>query len=99
MTLADLRRVAIKTSVRFRFRLSNGLECVLNEHGIAEIPALKTVPDFDLEDELARVAQFTMEPAATVEKNKDRPQLFTREQLAGLVGPKTAAAAHEEHED
>lgn len=98
MKLADLRRVAIKTGVRFRFPLSNGLECVLNEHGIAEIPALKAVPDFDLEDELARAAQFTMEPAA-VEKNKNRPQVFSREQLAALVAPKTAAAAHDDHED
>lgn len=99
MKLADLRRVAIKTSVRFRFPLSNGLECVLNEHGIAEIPALKAVPDFNLEDELARAAQFTMEPVAAVEKNKNRPQVFTREQLAALVAPKTAEAAHDDHED
>ena len=99
MKLADLRRVAIKTSVRFRFPLSNGMECVLNEHGIAEIPALKAVPDFDLEDELARAAQFTMEPVAAVEKNKNRPQVFNREQLAALVGPKTAEAAHDDHDD
>jgi hypothetical protein len=99
MKLADLRRVAIKTGVRFRFSLSNGLECVLNEHGIAEIPALKAVPDFNLEDELARVGQFTLEPAAAVEKNKNRPQVFTREQLAAVVGLKTTETAHDEHED
>lgn len=99
MKLADLRRVAIKTSVRFRFPLSNGLECVLNEHGIAEIPALKAVPDFDLEDELARAAQFTMESAAAVEKSKNRPHVLNREQLAALVRPKTAEAAHDDHDD
>ena len=98
MKLADLRRVAIKTSVRFRFPLSNGLECVLNEHGIAEIPALKVVPSFDLEEELARAEKFTMEPVA-VEKNKSRIQVFNREQLAVLVGPKTAEAAHDDHDD
>jgi hypothetical protein len=72
---------------------------VLNEHGIAEIPALKAVPDFDLEDELARAGQFTMEPVRVVEKNKNRPQVLSREQLAALVAPKTAAAAHDDHED
>jgi len=99
MKLADLRRVAIKTGVRFRFPLSNGLECLLNEHGIAEIPALKRVPDFDLEAELARASQFTMEPVESVEKNKKRPQVFNREQLAALVGPKTAEAAHDDHDE
>jgi hypothetical protein len=99
MKLADLRRTAIKTSVRFRFPLSNGMECVLNEHGIAEIPALQSVPNFDLEEELARAPHFTMEPVAVLEKNKNRPQVFTRAELAALLGPKTAEAAHDDHED
>ena len=98
MKLADLRRVAIKSSVRFRFPLSNGMECVLNEHGIAQIPALRAVPSFDLEEELSRANQFTMEPA-TAEKDKARPQTLNREQLAALVGAKTAEAAHDDHED
>jgi hypothetical protein len=98
MTLADLRRTAIKSGVRVRFNLSNGMECVLNEHGIAQIPALTAVPTFDLEDELTRATQFTVEPVVA-DKNKSRPQPFNREQLAALVGTKTAEAAHDEHED
>ena len=99
MKLADLRRITIKTSVRIRFPLSNGMECVLNEHGIAQIPALHAVPDFNLEDELARAAQFTLESASPIEKNKPRPRQLTREQLAALVGAKTAAAGHDDHDE
>lgn len=98
MTLADLRRTAIKSGVRVRFSLSNGMECVMNEHGVAQIPALRAAPDFDLEDELSRATQFNVEKAAAG-KDKSRPQVLNREQLAALVGTKTAEAVHDEHED
>ena len=99
MKLADLRRVAIKNGVRFRFPISNGMECLVNEHGIAEIPALKRVPDFDLETERARAPQYTRETVEALEKNKKRPQVFNREQFAALVTPKTAEAAHDDHDE
>ncbi len=98
MTLADLRRTAIKSSVRIRFPLSNGMECVLNEHGIAQIPALRNVPNFDLEEELARASQFTLEPAAA-DKSKNRSQTLNREQLAAIVGHKGPEAAHDDHDE
>jgi hypothetical protein len=97
MKLADLRRAAIKANLRVRFQLSNGMECVLNEHGIAQIPALRAVPNFDLEDELARVSRFTVEPAVA-EKGKPRTQVMDREGLAALVGTKTAEA-HDDHDE
>jgi hypothetical protein len=98
MKLSDLRRVAIKSSLRVRFQLSNGMECVLNEHGVAQIPALHAVPSFDLEDELSRASRFTVEPAVA-DKGKNRTQVLDRDQLAALVGTKTADAAHDDHED
>ena len=97
MTLADLRRTAIKTGVRVRFNLSNGMECLMNEHGVAQIPALRAAPAFDLEDELSRANQFSVEKA-TADK-KSRPQVLNREQLAAMVGTKAAEATHEEHDD
>src|SRR5262249_48826998 len=78
MKLADLRRTAIRSCVRIRFPLSNGMECVLNEHGIAQIPALRAAPDFDLENELAQAVQFTVEPAIA-DKSKNRSQVLNRE--------------------
>ena len=102
MKLSDLRRAAIKSGVKVRFPLSNGMECVLNEHGIAQIPGLRAIPGFDLEEELARASQFTVE-TVTLDKAKDkgkaRPQLLNREQLAALVGVKGAEAADDDHDE
>jgi hypothetical protein len=44
--------------------LRNGKECVVDEHGVARVPALKGVPDFDLEVELAPASEFALEPCA-----------------------------------
>ena len=99
MKLADLRRVTIKTNARIRFPLSNGMECVLNEQGIAQIPAQRAALGLNLEEELARAAQFTLEPAASPDKIKSRPQILNREQLAALIGSKSAAAHADEHEE
>jgi hypothetical protein len=98
MKLADLRRVSIKSNVRIRFALSNGMECVLNEKGIAQVPALHAIPLFNLEEEFARATQFTLEPAG-VEKGKPRHRVLTRDQLASLVGVKPADAGHDEHDE
>ena len=53
MTLVDLRKLAIRKQSKIRFALRNGMECVISEDGIARVPALKSVPDFNLEQELA----------------------------------------------
>ena len=98
MKLADLRKVTIKTNSRIRFSLSNGMECVLNEHGIAQVPAMRAVGDFNLEEELSRASQFTLEPAAPVEKTKSRPQILSREQMSALLGQKSAEA-HDDHDE
>jgi hypothetical protein len=102
MKLSDLRRVTVKQNLRIRFSLSNGMECVLNEHGIAQVAALRAVPAFNLEDELAEVREFVVEPAAASEKDKAKvkPRRYTRDEMATLAtagagGP----AGHDEHED
>ncbi len=46
MKLADLRKLSIKKQVRIRFRFRNGMECVINEHGIAQVPALNSDSGF-----------------------------------------------------
>jgi hypothetical protein len=102
MNLSDLRRVTVKRNLRIRFPLSNGMECVLNEHGIAQVPALHAVPSFNLEQELAAAREFVVEPAVVTEKNKTsmKPRRYSRDEMATLAtagagGP----AGHDEHED
>lgn len=102
MKLSDLRKVTVKRRLRIRFSLSNGMECVLNEHGIAQVPALRAVPAFSLEDELASVQEFVVEPVGAGEKgrNKPTPRSYTRDEMVKLA---TAGAAgdsgHDEHEE
>ena len=55
MKLADLRRLAIRKDLKIHFRLRNGLECVVNREGIAQVPGLKGVPDFNLDEEPAAI--------------------------------------------
>jgi len=74
MKLSDLRKVTVKKHLRIRFPLSNGMECIVNEHGIAEVPALRAVPAFNLEEELAGVQAFVVEPADARDKVKGQKQ-------------------------
>jgi len=52
MKLVDLRKVAIKKQQKIRFRLRNGMDGVVNELGVAQVPGLDRLPDFNLEQEL-----------------------------------------------
>ena len=100
MKLADLRKLTIRKRMRIRFTLSNGLECVLNEQGVAQVPGLRSVPDFNLEDELERVLQFHLDVPSTDAKKAPRPQTVSREQVSAMVaagGPE--AVHHDEHDE
>ena len=104
MKLADLRKLAIRRQIQIRFRLRNGLECVVTEHGVAQVPDLKGVPDFNLEEELASAATFVLDPVASpkaASKGTARVPEGTsvgREELSGMTasGPATEAAAHDD---
>jgi hypothetical protein len=61
MKLSDLRRHTVKKSVRIRFQLGNGMECIINEHGIAQVPQLSMPPEFNLEAELAGARDFIID--------------------------------------
>lgn len=100
MTLSDLRKVAVRQNARIRFRLSNGMECIVNGHGIAQVPELRGIPGFNLEDELAAAQEFHLEMPAAGGKGTDKSRKYSRAEFAAMTagGPRTAAA-HEEHED
>ena len=100
MTLVDLRKLAIRKRSQIRFKLRNGMLCVINETGVARVPDLKTVPEFSLEDELGAVSEFVME-AVLPEGSKAakvKPAIMSRDQIAAQLAPATAAA-HDEHDD
>jgi hypothetical protein len=101
MMLADLRKFSIRKQFRIRFALQNGLECVITEHGMARVPALKTVPDFNLEQELASAREFVLEPVVPAgEKNPPKPRSISRDELEKLAaGAPGTAAANADHDD
>ena len=102
MTLADLRKFAIRKQTRIRFPLKNGMECVINELGVAQVPALKHPPDFNLEEELGASGTFVLEPVAPAgTRNPPKPATMSRVELTALTadGHGGTAAPHDEHED
>ncbi|HXM42048.1 MAG TPA: hypothetical protein VN924_12390 [Bryobacteraceae bacterium] len=102
MNLSDLRKVTVRKHLRIRFSLSNGMECVVNEHGIAQVPALRAVPAFNLEEELAGAQAFVVEPAEAGDKDKvkSKPRSYTRVEMSALATAGAGAqAAHDEHEE
>ena len=97
MKLADLRKLSIRKQLKIRFQLSNGLECVITEHGIAQVPQLRRVPDFNLEHELANVSQFVVEPARADSKAPVKPATVSLAELTGMLAP--AAASVSDHDE
>lgn len=99
MTLADLRKIAVKKTARIRFVLPNGMEGAVDEHGIARVPALKQQPDFDLEKELEQIGEFHIEWRAELDKKgMPKRQTLSRADLDAMTKSDagSAAAAHEE---
>jgi hypothetical protein len=94
--LADLRKLSIRRQIRIRFPIRNGMECVVNEHGIAQVPGLRSLPDFNLEQELVSATSFVLEPVAAASA---KPRQIAREELDSMIGPDTPGAAVEHEEE
>jgi len=103
MTLGDLRKLAIRKQLKIRFPLRNGMECVIGEDGVARVPALKTQPDFTLEQELAESASFVVEtvtPAGQKAPAKAKPLSLGRAEMSAMASDSpSAVAVHDEHDD
>jgi hypothetical protein len=98
MKLGDLRKFAIRQQTRIRFPLTNGLECVVNEQGVAQVPALKSIPDFNLEHELAAAQHFQIDALPADPKGPTKTRVLRREELAALTDGAPAAEVHD-HDD
>jgi hypothetical protein len=100
VTLADLRKLTVKKSLRIRFLLPNGLECTVDEHGLAQIPALNKVPDFNLEHELPSVGEFLLEYRSELDKKgMPRRQTVSRAELDSMTNASAGGAAAADHDD
>ena len=88
MTLLDLRKLSISRQITIRFKLRNGMDCVISENGVAKVPALKGVPGFNLEHELSAADEFQLAapPSDKPAKDAAKPTTLTRVQLAAMAG-------------
>jgi hypothetical protein len=104
MTLVQLRKLSIKKRCQIHFRLRNGMECVITEQGVAQVPQLRALPDFNIDEELAAAGEFLIEPVQPAagkspSKNGEQPRKVSRQELAAMAAPSTAGAAPVEHDD
>ena len=98
MKLGDLRKFAIRQQTRIRFTLANGIECVVNEHGVAQVPALKAAPDFNVETELAAVQHFQLDTLTSDPKTPIKTRAVRRDELATLTDGAPVVEVHD-HDD
>jgi hypothetical protein len=94
MKLLDLRKTAIREQAKIHFRLRNGMECIISEHGVAQVPGLHAKPEFNLEEELDVAAEFLLEP-----KPPKAPRKLRREELESMAAAAPVAAAAHDHDD
>ncbi|HEY2016516.1 MAG TPA: hypothetical protein VGH38_23595 [Bryobacteraceae bacterium] len=100
MKLADLRKFTIRKQFHIRFRMRNGMECVITDRGIAQVPDLKGIPDFSLEDELGAASEFVLESASVPDKkNPVKPRSLTREELARMTVASSSPGPVADHDD
>jgi len=99
MKLGDLRRFAIRRQTRIRFPLTGGLECVVTEQGVAQVPGLKRVADFNLEAELAGAQNFQLDALPADAKTPIRTRVVRREELAALTTGAAGAEVHDHDEE
>ena len=98
MKLGDLRKFAIRQQTRIRFPITNGMECVVTEHGVAQVPELKSIPAFNLEQELAAAQSFHLDALSADPKAPVKTRAVRRDELAALTGGAPAVEVHD-HDD
>ena len=94
MKLTDVRKLAVRQQAQFRFPLSGGGDCVVDQHGIVRVPGLDRPPSFSLEDEFQQAAEFRLEKSGTAGRRLSRREL---EGLAAAAG--SAAAVPDDHDE
>ncbi len=104
MKLADVRKLAIRKQFKVRWVLRNGMECVVTEEGIAKLPAIDRIPDFNIEEEFAAAGDFLLDPVVSTDKKVDKKNLpksrsVTRAELEGMASASPSAAPAPDHDD
>ena len=70
----------------------------MNEHGVAQVPALSRIPDFNLEGELAAAQHFQLDALPSDPKSVVKTRALRRDELAALTDGSPAVEVHD-HDD
>lgn len=99
MKLQDVRKLTIKQKLEVHFKLKNGQECVINRQGVAQVPGLRSIPDFNLEEELGAASEFQVDSLTETDKRgvPARRRVTAAELSQMATAPSGAAPA--EHDD
>jgi hypothetical protein len=95
MKLQDLRKLAIQKQARIRFGLSNAMECVVDENGVARVPGLRATLDVSLESELASAQRFSLEGVVA----GLHPRSLSRPELQAMLTPGSASTPDHDHDE
>ncbi|MEZ5403617.1 MAG: hypothetical protein R2729_28310 [Bryobacteraceae bacterium] len=93
MTLNDIRRYTVRQQCEVRFRMANGMDCVVDPSGVARVPSLRAVPDFNIESEFAAAAEFAVASPGGPAKR------FTRHDLAQVAASNKPGASAQTHDE
>ena len=78
----ELRLYAINNRTEITYRASSqGQVCMVNEHGIIQIPGISGLPPYNIEDVLAHADEFELK------NKKDKPRTLTRAEMVQLLKP------------
>jgi hypothetical protein len=98
MNLNDLRKYAIRRQANVSFRLSSGMECIVDRQGVARVPALDRPAAFSLEQELATASEFQVEMVSSAPKTARRTCSRTEMEQLAAAEPHAAEASNEHDE-
>jgi hypothetical protein len=94
MTLLELRRYAVRHGVSVHFSASGVGECLVNEHGVLQIPSLDRTPSFRMDSALPDVEKFTLRPVRTPAKS----QTLSRQDFERIIAEPAGAASDREEQ-
>ncbi len=96
MKLSDVRKLAIRQQSQIRFLTVQGIECIVDEHGVARAPKLARPPHFNLEEELSKATDFVIHSTSA----KASPRSLGRLELEQMIAASSSSSStiHDQEE-
>lgn len=93
LTLNELRRYAVLRATSITYRDNAGRVVIITDTGLAQIPGIKGIPEYRVDEVLEAAREFELGGA--------KPKRITREQMIEMVrqnAPAVQSVAHHEED-